>query len=109
MGPSRGMCWWDWKSWMRSAGGTKSERGMRNAEHKDRRRRRERPPIAVPRSAFALPRFEVPRSALIGPRRHSFGYVDRRRIGKLHACEAALEPIRRSGPASVTGGAAPGE
>src|SRR6266571_1419915 len=33
-----------------------AERGTRNAEQRGERRRRERPPIAVPRSALALPR-----------------------------------------------------
>src|SRR2546426_2070347 len=52
--------------------------------------------------------FRIPHSAFLRPRRHSFGYVDRRRIAKLHSCEAASEPIRRNGPTSATGGGAPG-
>ena len=68
---------------MRFVGET--ERGRANAERRTAMRARARHRRSRACSAFGLPR-----SALIGPRRHNFGYVDRGRIGRFASVRSGI-------------------
>src|SRR5256884_2183901 len=77
------MCWWGSRNWMRFVGET--ERGRANAERGTAMRARARH-----RRSRACSAFRLPRSALIGPRRHNFGYVDRGRIGRFASVRSGI-------------------